>query len=434
MDMMLEFAAYVGCTLAVLHLRESRWEGVGVLMSSVLVSYALFAATSEGTAALGEDTRISCRSVAFITVQLYASYFFGSRIPLSKATKHFARAFCNALFRCTFDSLGMSDTKFGYLGVPTTTLTFHFLLGIMFSISRGFIRSLLHDYRQPSMGSRLQQLPQFFTATVEVLTEVVLVTAVTPVLSFAPLIIADIIIPSFLYDRLEMTMTAMGFAVFVAAGAAVFSDPVFGRFTAASFSVKKKKDGVVSTLFSSTNLTGGDRDLILLLQPCVLLVFETIVNTFGLWQDFQLTKRLLVFMWIALSYFFFSYLSLCGMLTLSGEQEDNISFNIPLRRGSGKRDSPRWTRENGAGAKAASSTPMSKSQELRRRKETPRSGGDRSSSGSDRDRDSKGSRSSVRSGLSRRSPSMEIMELSMSSPARQMATPLSSSPDEDKVK
>lgn len=436
-------ASWVSVILAVIHLRESAYEGLRVLISSFMVAYILWAATSStDSTALGEDTLRSCRSIPFLVVQLYSTYFLGSRMTLSNITKHFARAFSCALYRCSYDSLaiappGQGSEKFVFLCVPATTLAFHFLLGILFSTTRGFTKSLLHDYRQPSVGSRLQQLPHFITLTFDVSIEVLLTAVVTPILTFTPFIIADIIVPAFLYDHLEITVTAMGFALFVASGAAVFADPIFRRFTAATFSAKRQKEGLLSTLFSGTNLTGGDRDLVLLMMPCVLLVSEAIANTVGMWQDVQLLKRLLIFMWIAVSYAFLGYFNLCGILTLSGEREENITFNVrnlPTRRGSGSgRGSPRWGARGGtegtsfsSNGHSAVSTPVSKSREQPRRREV-KSGGDRSSSGSERG--SRGSSMGSRSGLSRKSPSMEIMELSMS-PIRQTSASSSSSSEE----
>ncbi|MEC8392462.1 MAG: hypothetical protein VXZ58_06245, partial [Actinomycetota bacterium] len=299
-----------------------------------------------------------------------------------------------------FDSLWLANRqdfdvdKRSLLGVSTSTVLFNFLLGIIYSMVIGLSHSILHEHR-PSVGSRLYQIPGIILDCVEIFAESIFVAALTPILTFTPFILADIVVPSFIKqsEELSTTLTAFTFALWVAALAAVIADPIFRRGINPVVSAKKKREDFMALFFSSNNVLGGDRDVVLLVIPYLLLTFQAGANFHGLLVDWQMTKRFFIFGWIVSAYILFGYFNLCGILTLSGKPEENITFNIPLRRSSGRaRDPPDTDR-------------ALKEQRTQRRSHK---------SAKKRDDDEVSVSSPL---LSRKSPSMEIMELSMS-PAR----------------
>lgn len=394
----LRYGSGIALACSVLHIQSSGKEGLVVLTSCLLTAHLLNFATGSSSAFGYEIVRQGCTFVACTSVQIYSSFFFGSRMKLSNFTKHLVRALCSAMYRTSFDSLWLAGSKGldlqaekSFLGVSTSSVLFNFLLGIVFSLMRGLSQSILNEYR-PSVGSRIRQIPSIILDVVEIIAESIFVAVLTPLLTFIPFLLVDIVVPSFLQERREVCSiaTSLAFALLSGAIAAVFADPIFRRSIESTVSSKKKKESIIMTtlFFSSNNVVGGDRDVILLMMPYFSLLSETGVNLHGMMVDWQVSKRIIIFFWIASAYFLFGYFNLCGALTLSGKPEENIHFNIPLRRGSSNR--MREAREQ-----------QSKGAKTRRNKAIKPKDGDREQ----------------QTLIGRKSPSMEIMELSMS-PAR----------------
>ncbi len=323
----------------------------------------------------------------------------------------------------------------------------------------GYTHSISIDYEASllactSLGSRMYQWPYAIKVGAEVIMETSALTLLTFSATVTPVIVLNVLVPSSLLDgspEVEIVVKALGLAVLLASGAAVFADPTFQRqappVPAATVAATRKstpgvegRGGWLST-FTWYNSWGysGHRDLLLLSIPYLFLLFLTGANLLeiyadyvigGSWQSSFHMRRLVAFGWIEVSYLLLGYFNQRGMLDLNAfdkEDQDGLSFAIPISGGRGRTSSKQPQAPHRI--MSVSGTPSSTTT----RHSPARDGGNLYDLGSSsasafstplRHKNKRGGDSG---GRTHRSPSKEILAISMS-PTR------GSPPSDDKIK
>jgi hypothetical protein len=441
-------ASVLGLGVTLVHLlKKSRQEGLTILISSFLLAAML--QTGRYTHSITIEYEASL--LLACTCKTYVIYFTASRVKLSRVARHLLVAFLHPILSCPFESWSAEAEmhgKFVFAGVEMGTMLFHFLFGFTFSTTRSIVHAWVQSHFKPSLGSRMYQWPYAIKVGAEVVMETSALTLITFFATVAPVIVLDVLVPSSLLDgspEAEIVVKALGLAVLLASGAAVFADPTFKRQAPPAPAATRKSapggeggGGWLST-FTWYNSWGysGHRDLLLLSIPYLFLLFPTGANLLEMYSDYVIggswqspfhMQRLVAFGWIELSYLLLGYFNLRGMLDLNAfdkEDQDGLSFAIPVSGGRRRTSSKQSQTPH-------RSTSMSGTPSSTTTKHSPaRDGGNLCDLGS-----SSGSafstplrhkkRGGDSGGRTHRSPSKEILAISMS--------PTRGSPPSDEIK